>query len=306
MRSAAMTYASSRDVPVVGERTLVLRDLCWAARLTVLSCLIVGVAVPHARAQSDNRKTECLAAYGEAQEERLQGALLAAREQLMMCSRDDCPKPIIRDCSEWLTEVERDLSSVIFSVRDEAGRDLPAAQVRVNGKLLADHAEGRAQLFDPGPYTYRVEMPGFAHVESTIVMRQSEKNRIVLVKLAKPIYPVAASRPGVDTGFRVPTASIVLGATAVVAVAGFAYFGVSGQNKRDDAERCSVPCGELIESGKRDYVVANISLGVAVAAAGSALLFLLLDHDHPPPTAAARAQLRPRFGPASVRWDVRF
>jgi hypothetical protein len=250
-----------------------------------------------------------LAAYSEAQEQRLRSALLAAREQLLICSRDDCPGQIVRDCSDWLGQVERDLSSVMFAVSDEAGHDLTAARVLINGEPLAEQAEGRAQLLDPGAYQYSVELNGYEPAEGTIVMRQSEKNRIVRVQLSKPqVVDTNANLPPPsaesDSGFHVPVAAIVLGATAVVGVAGFTYFGLSGQGKRADAEQCSASCSALIDAGKRDYIVADISLGVAVVAAGTALLLTLLDQNASPPKATQ--DTRGQASPTELGWNVRF
>jgi hypothetical protein len=276
----------------------------WLAYLTILTCVSSTLWPRAASAEPDKRKRECLAAYSDAQEQRLRSALLAAREQLLICTRDDCPAPIIHDCSEWLGQVERDLSSVVFAVSDEAGRDLPSARVVLNGEPLAEHTEGRAQPLDPGAYQYSVELNGYERVEGTLVMRQSEKNRIVRVLLTKPQVIDLSPKPpsaAAQGGLHMPVASIVLGATALVGAAGFTYFGLSGQSKRADAEQCSMACGALIDSGKRDYIVADISLGVAVVAAGTALLIALLDHGPTPPKANEdkRAQ-------ADLRWKVRF
>jgi len=136
------------------------------------------------------------------------------------------------------------------------------------------------------------------------VMRQSEKNRIVRVLLTKPhVIDVSPTPPAAAAqgGLRVPAASIVLGATALVGAAGFTYFGLSGQSKRADAEQCSMACGELIDSGKRDYIVADVSLGVAVVAAGTALLIALLDQGPTPPKASEDKRAQPE-----LRWKVRF
>lgn len=307
MRSAPMTHSPGRGASNTTRRT---RASGWTAWLTALSCLVPTVCPEEANAHADKRKRECLAAYADAQEQRLRGALLASREQLLMCSRDDCPAPIIHDCSEWLGQVERDLSSVVFAVSDEAGRDLPSARVLINGQPLAEHAEGRAQPLDPGAYQYSVEMNGYERAEGTIVMRQSEKNRIVRVQLTKPRVidlnptPPPAAEPSDSGGFHVPVSAIVLGTTALVGVAGFTYFGLNGQSKRDAAERCTMDCGPLIDAGKRDYIIADISLGVAVAAAGTALLITLLDQAAPQPKAARDAQARTGAPPG--RLQLRF
>jgi hypothetical protein len=279
-----------------------------------LSCVSSWLLTPVAAAQTDVRKNECLLAYADAQEQRMRGALLAAREQLLQCSSNECPRPIEHDCSEWLREVEGDLSSVVFAVSDEGGHDLPSAIVQVNGKPLSDLSEGRAQLLDPGSYDYSVEAPGFLRLDGTLVMRQSEKNRIVRVQLerlgapqptAAAVALLSAAGPS-DSSFHVPTASIVLGATALVGMAGFAYFGLRGHARRDDAERCTSDCAALIDSGKRDYIVADISLAAAVAAAGTALAIALLDQHAASPPTQETPTMHLAVGPTNVQWNMRF
>jgi hypothetical protein len=286
----------------------------WFLFTIALACANTWLWPVSAVAAQADRKNECLVAYADAQEQRMRGELLAARDQLLICSEDACPRPIQHDCAEWLRDVERDLSSVVFAVIDEAGHDLPAANVLINvlinDKPLANLAEGRAQLLNPGSYEYSVEAPGYLRGEGTLVMRQSEKNRIVRVTLERPGQPLADAAAAEsalrvresDSGLHVPTASIVLGATALVGVAGFAYFGLRGQAKRADADSCTMSCGPLIDSGKRDYIVADISLGVAVAAAGSAIVFALLDHSSSRNEAATRLSMTP----TSLEWQLRF
>lgn len=277
--------------------------------MIALGCVNSWLLTPLAAAQNDARKNECLVAYAEAQEQRMRGTLLQAREQLLLCSSDGCPRPIEHDCSDWLREVEADLSSVVFAVSDAAGHDLPSASVQVNGKPLADVSDGRAQLLDPGSYEYSVEAPGFLRVEGTLVMRQSEKNRIVRVQLEKlqaEAPDAALTRSASDSGFHVPTASIVLGATALVGVAGFAYFGLRGKATRTDADSCTTQCAALLSSGKRDYIIADISLAAAVAAAGTALAIALLDGSSPSPPPKDNTPMHLAVGPTHVEWSLRF
>lgn len=261
----------------------------WAGVAALGYAILCTIAVPRARAADDPQKQRCLAAYGQAQELRIKGSLMAAREHLLTCSQDVCPKPIVHDCVEWLADVETSLSSIVFAVSDAAGHDIAATRVRANGRELSDHADGRALTLDPGTYNFRFEAAGYEPLERAITMRQSEKNRIVRVQLVKQSDDM--SQPGSlerapaaavsdAGGFRVPTASIVLGATAVVSVASFAFFGLSGKAKRADADGCMANCSHFIDEGKRDYVIADISLGVAVLSAGSAVLVALLNQEH--------------------------
>ncbi|MET0389026.1 MAG: carboxypeptidase-like regulatory domain-containing protein [Polyangiales bacterium] len=250
-------------------------------------------------------KRQCLATYAEAQELRVRGALVEARDKLVTCSQTSCPGPIVHDCATWLTEVDASLPSVVFAVSDAAGHDISEARVHANGRLLTERTDGRALSLDPGSYTFMFEAEGFATAERTLAMRQSEKNRIVRVQLVKlsdvtgaggEAPPVDEAAPNEPSHFRVPVASIVLGATAVAAVGAFAYFGLAGRNKLRQLDRCTVDCGDLITTGKRDYVIADVSLGVGVLAAGSAVLIAVLSHDGAEhadtPPSARRSQLQ--------------
>src|SRR5262245_34728299 len=82
-------------------------------------------------------KRECLEAYSAAQELRLSGSLLAARDKLLVCSQVGCPGPIVNDCSGWLGEVEAAVPTAVFAVSDEHGRDIVDASIRVGERLLA-------------------------------------------------------------------------------------------------------------------------------------------------------------------------
>jgi hypothetical protein len=282
-------------------RRFILLQCC---AVCAVSCTWLWVCSSLAAAQTpsaekDGHKSQCLVAYSDAQELRIQGAMLRARDRLLVCSQSDCPGPIVHDCSEWLTEVDGNLSSVVFAVSDALGRDVSDTRVRANGRLLTEHTDGRALLLDPGSYTFAFEAPGFARVELTIAMRQSEKNRLLRVQLtalpgsldlAAATSDTARAPDVRATSFRVPAGTVVLGATAAVGVAGFVYFGLSGRSKRLEAEHCNASCGSVIDSGKRAYIIADISLGVAVLAASAAILVAVLDHGAAPAEHAKQMQ----------------
>jgi hypothetical protein len=184
----------------------------------------------------------------------------------------------------------------VFAVSDEAGQDVVDARVFANGKLISERADGRAISIDPGTYTFRFEAPPRAAVEETVSVRQSEKNRIVRVQIG----PLDAGKPGqmslpeltqapesplAGRSSGVPTGTWVLGGVAVAGAAAFTTFAVLGHGKYDGAKKCRTnsKCNDLdslIDSGKRDYVVANIALGVAVASAGAAVIVYLVSSGH--------------------------
>jgi hypothetical protein len=221
---------------------------------------------------------------------RRKGSLLAAHEKLMVCAQEGCPGPVANDCATWMGEVEASLSSVVFAVSDAAGQDVIDTQVYANGQLISQRADGRAIAIDPGTYTFRFEAPPRAAVEETVSIRQSEKNRIVRVVFPAPAsetpgqmtLPAETQAPDLPRSRGIPTGTWVLGGVALGGTAAFVTFAVLGHGKYNDAKKCRTDArceelDELIDTGKRDYVVANIALGVAVASATAAVIVYLVD-----------------------------
>jgi hypothetical protein len=282
---------------------------------------LTSLAANYASAQD---RSQCLAAHADSQMLRMKGSLMAARAQLLVCSQTKCPGPIANDCASWLGEVDSSLSSVVFAVSDDQGRDMPSVRVFADGKLLTERTDGRALVLDPGTYAFRFEAEGYPSVEATVAMRQSEKNRIVRVLLARaapspkavaaaaaqttvPAQPNAPAGAGQSSD--VPLATWILGGTTLLGVGTFAYFGLSGNSKKKQVEQCTTGCEELISSGKRDYVIADIGLVVAIASAPAAILVYLLRPNKPSESAQAKAlPLRPfalRRG-AGMAWTGEF
>jgi hypothetical protein len=258
----------------------------------VLFCICGALGIAAARELAPASKQQCIEAYSDAQELRLKGALLAARERLLVCSQSSCPGPVVKDCVGWLSDVDGSLPSVVFALSDGHSRDLSEVRVSANQQVVAERTDGRAVVLDPGEYTFTFEAPGYERAQRTVAMRQSEKNRIVRVKLTRlnlhNVSPLTVSpqQPGVIPLMQSASASpseaswpvitAILGGVALGGVGTFAYFGLQGLDKRRDAERCAADCRELITTGKRDYVVADLALGVAIAAAASAVLVYFL------------------------------
>lgn len=274
---------------------LVTMTIANALALSLLSAARVS-----AQDAADNRQ-QCLDAYAQAQELRLEGGLLAARAQLLTCSQSTCPGPILRDCAGWLSEVENSLPSVVFAVSDDQGRDVMELRVLANDRELAEHAAGRAVTLDPGRYTFVFLVPGYERAEHAVTLREAEKSRLLHVQLHKlqqpaPVFVTRTSAPAPPPPvYSWPVATTVLGGAALVGASTFLYFGLHGKGLRDDAERCPMNCRALIDDGKRDYLVANIGLGAAVATAVSAGLIYWLVESKPDRPARASTPARTAF-----------
>jgi hypothetical protein len=242
---------------------------------------------------------------------RKHGQLLAAHEKLMLCAQEGCPGLVANDCATWMGEVEASLSSVVFAVSDEAGQDVIETRVLANGKPISEKADGRAISIDPGTYTFRFEAPPRVPVEETVSIRQGEKNRIVRVQfgplaadkpgqMALPDFTQAPESPDAGKSNGIPTGTWVLGGVALASAAAFTTFAILGHSKYNDAKRCRADedCANLdslIDGGKRDYVVADIALGVAAASAVAAVIVYVVDHGSSPKRPATPLSLEPDF-----------
>lgn len=263
--------------------------------LAIAFVFSVGLPVSFAAAQ---QKSECLAAHADAQMLRRQGQLLGAHEKLMVCAQEACPRLVANDCATWMGEVEASLSSVVFAVSDEAGQDVIETRVLANGKPISEKADGRAVSIDPGTYTFRFEAPPRSPVEETLSIRQGEKNRIVRVQfgplttekpgqMALPEFTQAPESPDAGKSSGIPTGTWVLGGVALASAGAFTVFALMGHSKYNDAKRCRaddqcMSLDSLVDDGKRDYVVADIALGVAAASAVAAVIVYVVDHGSSP------------------------
>jgi hypothetical protein len=259
------------------------------SRLLLLLCATV-LAPSLARAES---KEACVSAYENSQLHRLHGRYVAARDALLVCVQTTCPNVLRADCLNWLPEVEASLPSLVFAVTDLRGNDLPDARVYVNGKLLEGWSSGRAQAFDPGVYTLRFEASGRRAEEQTLTVREAEKNRLVRARLgdgdeaesAAPAQGVTSDELATERAPRVhiPLTSYFLGGTSIVSLGAALYFGVSGKKEYDRLDKaCAPTCRESqTQEGRRNYILADVTLGIGIAAGAAAVWVYFAQRDKP-------------------------
>lgn len=248
-----------------------------ALRATAVVAFAAAAASFPSVARADDKA--CMAAAAKGQELRDEGKLVEAKPHFQQCADTTCPAPIPGYCAEWLADLNKKLPSIVFRATDENGRDVADATAEIDGKRIVA-VDGRAVEIDPGKHTVKINRPGGQPFEDVIIVAQSEKDRIVVAKLAgapsqSPIGPVSKKEEPKSGG--VPTASVVAWGIGGVAVLSFAGFGFKARVDYDDYEaRCGNRCAE----SERDTVatsvlVADISLVVAVVAAGVGTYFYL-------------------------------
>src|SRR5262245_34160024 len=109
-------------------------DMSTAAKLIAIGAAglaIVGTVGPADAARVD--KKTCIASSESGQKLRHDGKLRAAREQLLVCARPECPAVIRQDCAQFLNEVASSTPSVVIAARDTNGKETLAVKVTIDG-----------------------------------------------------------------------------------------------------------------------------------------------------------------------------
>lgn len=232
--------------------------------------LVATLVVPRA-ARADERVNRCADGAESGQELRDGGKLVEAREAFLACAQTSCPKAVRESCGDWLSDVERRIPSVVVSVKDVAGRDVPSVRATLDGKPLPDNVTTVAVRVNPGTHALRCEAEGFASVEQSLTLREGEGVRVVSITApsqkveAPPALRVERSGP--------PIVPLAFAGLAVVSLGVFTWAGVSGANDYKQLERdCAPNCRrEDLDSVRTRFVVADVALVVAVVSGGVAL-----------------------------------
>lgn len=244
---------------------------------TVLAVVVVmsltarsAAAAPPAK-PSGGTKAACLAAHEDALELRAQKKPHAAREKLVACARVECPTVVRKECAEQIALVDKDAPTVVLEARDETGADATAVTVTMDGAPLVPRLTGAAVDVEPGEHVFRFEGAGGKAIEQRVLVVAGDKNRKIVADfgtlVAKPA-PIDGPPPPPHETKKVPVAAYVVGGVAIAAFGSFAFFALAGKGEEKDlASSCSPTCSDdQLSPVKRDYLVADVSLGIGVAA----------------------------------------
>ncbi len=215
-------------------------------------------------------KQVCVDAYRNAQPLSRAGSLTKARELLLICARDPCPPALQGDCVVWLDEVAQRMPSIVVTLRDGNRVDIPEAALTIDGAAVSPRLDGREVEIDPGEHVITVQPVGKELMTQVVVAQERERGRKVTFELA-PLEPPPTAGPVA----RGPLPWTFWTATAVtgVGLAGFGVFGARGLSERSDLESCSPTCSDAqLRPTRTSFLIADISLAVAVIAAGAATL----------------------------------
>jgi hypothetical protein len=280
-----------------------------SAMLAAAACSLLSA---HARAESPTDGSgpggadACIAAYESAQEQRLGGSLVGAREQAGICAAAACPAFIRDDCVTWRGEIDAEVPSVTFDVMKNGAR-VTTVRVSEGERVLAESLGGAAVELDPGAHSLRFETEGAEPLTLTVSVTRGEKLRRVAVELV-PLASPSPHEPEAPPKQAERSANVlpwVLVGTGVAGMTAFTLLGASGLSEEAKLERsCAPSCSEEeLHSVQTKYLLADVSLAVGIGGlvAGG---YLLLTGDEPSAKSARAFPLEvtvgPRGGVASV------
>jgi hypothetical protein len=241
-------------------------DILFAAGVVMLVSSSVG---------ADDEKKQCAEAYERTQVLRLERKLIGARDAALRCAQEACPASAKVDCSKWLVEIESSMPTVVVEARDSQGQETFDVRVLCDGVVLAERLDGAATAVDPGVHTMRYQSRGRT-TEESIVVREGEKNRKLLVRLPALLPPPSPREKSAPT--RVSPAVFVLGGIGLVALGAFTYFGLRSLDDWNELdETCAPDCAQDdVDALATKELVADVSLGVGIAALGAATILYVV------------------------------
>ena len=269
------------------------------AGLFGLCQLGVGLSAETARADVE----ECASAHAAGQRAVNARQLKNAVDLFAICrATEGCPEAIREECIELHRDVERSVPSVIFAATDARGQDITQARVYAGEVLLATQLDGHAIALDPGRHQFRFVFADGEVLTSVIVVREGEKNRVVSARPPNPQISLPPTLAEAASTRRTPTAAWVATAVSAAGLASFGVFAIIGKSQQSEVDKCSPNCSPSVRDNydemKRDYLVADISLGVAAVSAGLATWFFLSAPSTPTQSNAARSSVRVSVRPS--------
>jgi hypothetical protein len=291
---------------------------------TLCVALLLGASVTAQRRAhaAEGTLSACIEANESSIQLRAAHELLAAREKSLQCAGEGCPE-IVRDaCRRRVDQVNAAIPTIVFEVKDGAGRDL-VAQVTVDAAPIAGAVQGAAIPLDPGEHAFVFEAAGWPPVTRSFILREGEKDRREAVVIGPPatVFGPPAVTPdarqgadGASAWSGQKTAALVAGGGGVAALAVGAVFGLmaraswsSSQSECTSTSHCpryaqAVSDRDSAASSATVATIAFVAGGAALAA--GAVLWLTAPRRGADSTPAAAVVVSPG-GPAGAGVTLR-
>jgi len=233
-----------------------------ATQLLGLTAALGCICFARAVAAAPPTKDECVDAFTRAQAARQEGKLLASRQDLLLCASESCPKLVRTDCTKGVDELTPLVPSIIFQIKDGAGRDRSDATISMDNQALSSLAPGSPLELDPGSHTFVFSAPDAKAVTLQLVIHEGERARRETVTIGaetpaevttKPLTPpteAAASQPTSGLGAQ-RIGALVAGGVGVIGIGLGSVFGVRAMSQKDEAEKvCPGDCKTSADAEK--------------------------------------------------------
>jgi hypothetical protein len=256
-------------------------------------------------AAAQSAKATCVAAHEQAQSLRTEKKPHAARAQYVACARVECPVVLRKECTDQLEQMEATAPTVAVEALNDKGMSDADVKVSLDGRIVAEKLTGAAIPVEPGEHVFKVERASDGKsIEQRVMVVEGEKNRKVVADFQTLLPPKSAraseteAQPIVvvqEPPRKIPVLAWVAGGVAAFGLGSFAVFSLMGRSSEDDlAKSCAPTCPEdQVSTVRRDYVIADISLGISLVAAAVAVVLALPALTASKPSVRASAMTTP-------------
>lgn len=286
------------------------------ATLSSLPPLFIA-ALPAPARGAEPPTVQCASAYENAQLLRQRGKLLAAREQVGVCARNQCPDVARRDCVRWAEELGHEIPSVVVVVRDAADREVGAQRILVDGAPHPEIASGRAFNLDPGSHVFRLERGDAPPVEQSFTVYQGERDCVLRMTVpgppgvAAPVPPPSSIAQSLPSTPREPPSYVATAIVAGFSLATFAtsaYLGLTGRQELSGLRSTCAPyCTDAEENPvKTRLTFSDWTLGVGLVGAAVTVYLFVRTFSARASIAAAHVEIAPTPGGAAALIGGRF
>jgi hypothetical protein len=297
------------------------------------ACLLAALLGRADRAAAaDPTTADCLVANDRSIALRNQHQLRAARAELLVCAAPSCPADVRSECVRRVAEVNAQMPTVVFEVRDSEGNDLSAVTVTMDGQPLAPRIEGTALSIDPGAHEFVFTAPDFPAVHKHWIIREAEKGRRERVTMgapvparppevrpaeappgplvpepARPAPPeAAAAKPSGGLGAQ-RVVGIVVGGLGAVGLGVALLEQITANSRYSHSQKAATSMDiavretthPLYQQARRaqNYAIMFAAAGTLAVGAGLVLLFVAADESEPSADSVARQSIVPTLAP---------
>lgn len=278
---------------------------CTSVAVSAALGVLAALSYADTARGADPTTADCLTASDSSLKFGNQHKLRAERSSLLTCAAPSCPTDIRKECVRRVDEVNAQIPTIVFSVKDPTGADLSAVRVTMDGEVIVDRLEGVAMSIDPGEHTFTFETAGQSPLTKKLIIVEAQKDRRELIQFGNP---QAAAGGGASGGVAASTdgglgtqkiLAIVAGGIGVVGLGVGTAFGLLAISAKSDAQNvCPNQCTSQDGVNKwntasTDGTIATIGfIAGGVALLGGAVLWV---------TAPSSSQ-QVGIGPGGLTW----